>query len=88
LAWTVEFSKSADKALKKLPLTIQTRLVAFIRQRVLSLPDPRLIGKALQGNLAGKWRYRVGDYRLICLIEDQKMVIFVIELGHRSDIYE
>jgi mRNA interferase RelE/StbE len=88
LAWTVEFSKSADKSLKKLPLNIQTRLVAFLRQRVLSLPDPRSIGQALQGGLAGKWRYRVGDYRIICAIEDQKMVILVIELGHRSDIYE
>jgi mRNA interferase RelE/StbE len=52
------------------------------------LPDPRLIGQALQGEFAGKWRYRVGDYRLICSIEDQKMVIQVIELGHRRSVYE
>jgi len=88
LAWTVKFSKSADKALRKLAHPVQVRIVTFLRQRVLSMPDPRSLGQALQGGLAGKWRYRVGDYRLICTIEDQKMVILVIELGHRSDIYE
>jgi mRNA interferase RelE/StbE len=88
LASAVEFSKPADRALRKLPRDVQLRLVAFLRERVLSLSDPRSIGQALQGNFAGKWRYRVGDYRLICTIEDQKMVILVIELGHRRDIYE
>ena len=87
MAWTVEFSKPADKELRKLPQTVQVRITKFLRERVLELPDPRLIGQALQGNLAGKWRYRVGDYRIICKIEDQKMVILVIEIGHRSDIY-
>ena len=87
MAWTVEFSKPADKALQKLPQALQVRLVTFLRERVLSLPDPRLIGQALKGELAGRWRYRIGDYRLICTIEDHKMIILVIELGHRSDIY-
>jgi len=88
LASAVEFSKPADRALRKLPRDVQLRLVDFLRERVLSLSDPRSIGHALQGNFAGKWRYRVGDYRLICTIEDQKMVILVIELGNRRDIYE
>jgi len=88
LAWTFEFSKSADKALRRLPHPVQARIAAFIRQRLMSLPDPRSIGQALHGEWAGKWRYRVGDYRLICKIEDHKMVILVVELGHRSEIYD
>ena len=88
LVWTVEFLKSADKALQKLPRDIQTHITRFLRERVLSLPDPRMIGEALHGDKAGRWRYRVGDYRIICKIEVHKMIILVIELGHRSDIYK
>lgn len=88
LVWTVEFLKSADKTLQKLPRDIQIRITRFLRERVLSLADPRMIGEALQGDKAGRWRYRVSDYRIICKIEDHKMVVLVIELGHRSNIYK
>ena len=88
LVWTVEFTKSADKALQKLPRETQIRIANYLRERILSVPDPRALGQALHGKFSGTWRYRVGDYRIICKIEDHKMVVLVIELGHRSEIYK
>ena len=64
------------------------RIALFLKERVASLEDPRSIGKALQGSLRGTWRYRIGDYRLICKIEDFRVTVVVIEIGHRSDIYD
>ena len=63
------------------------RIRDFLNERVASLDSPRRIGEALVGPLKGFWRYRVGDYRILCRIEDDKLVVLVIEIGHRSDIY-
>ena len=59
----------------------------FLRGRVAELDDPRSLGKPLHASLENYWSYRVGDYRLICEIKDQKLVVLVVEIGHRSDIY-
>jgi mRNA interferase RelE/StbE len=88
LAWTVEYSAKALKSLRKIDKSTQQRIVDFMDKRVASHPHPLTLAKPMVGEWAGKWRYRVGDYRLICSIEDQKMVILVIELGHRSGVYE
>jgi mRNA interferase RelE/StbE len=59
----------------------------FLQERLLASPDPRTLGKALAGEMQGLWRYRIGDYRLICRIDDQTVTILVLEVGHRREIY-
>lgn len=87
MAWAVELLKSAAEDLHKLDPAIQERIRKFLYQRLSRLDNPQQIGKALRGNHAGLWRYRVGDYRLICQIEDTKLTILVIKIGHRKNIY-
>jgi mRNA interferase RelE/StbE len=65
----------------------QNSIQKFVRERLIRTSDPRQWGKALQGEKRGLWRYRVGDYRLICDIQDEKITILVLELGHRNDVY-
>jgi mRNA interferase RelE/StbE len=88
MAWKVEFSIEADRELSKLDKQHARRLLKFLRERVARLEDPRSIGKALQGSRLGEfWRYRVGDYRLICKIEDERLIVLVLRIGHRKEIY-
>ena len=82
----VIFTKASKKQLKKLDSSISKRILDYLEQLEL-LDDPRPRGKALTSNLAGLWRYRVGDYRIFCRIYDDKLVITVIEIAHRSTIY-
>lgn len=89
MAWQIELSPGADKALSKLGIDTQKRIVRFLRERVANMEDPRTTGKALVGpTLAGIWRYRFGDYRILCRIEDEKICIIVIEIGHRREVYK
>lgn len=87
MAWATELTESASDTLDTLDSAIQKRIWKFLDERLSKLDDPRQIGKALKGNHAGLWRYRVGDYRLICQIEDTKLIILVIKIGHRKDVY-
>ncbi|MET1084665.1 MAG: type II toxin-antitoxin system RelE/ParE family toxin [Burkholderiales bacterium] len=87
MAWRIELTASAEKSLSKLDRTAAKRITTFLRERVASADDPRSSGKALAGQLAGLWRYRVGDYRVLCQIEDGKLLILVVTIGHRGDIY-
>jgi len=87
LGWRIEFSDSALKALKKIDKQAAQRILRFIRERILTSDDPRAHGKALQGELRTYWRYRVGDYRLICHIEDNALRILVVRIAHRKDVY-
>ena len=86
MAWKVELSREAQKALGKLGAVPARRIAAGLRQ-IAELDDPRDRGKALTGKLAGHWRYRIGDYRVIAQIEDGRMVIIVIAIGHRREVY-
>lgn len=86
MSWTVELDPAAQRKLRKLDPQVARRLRSALRA-ISSLDDPRVRGKALTGNLAGHWRYRVGDYRIICDIQDEKLVIVALDLGHRRDIY-
>ena len=87
MAWKVEFLESAGQSLAKLGREEQRRIIKFVRERLEGGGNPRRIGKPMQGNHAGRWRYRVGDYRLICNIEDGKLLILVLALGHRREVY-
>ncbi len=86
--WTVEFDDRARRELRKLDPKIQKKILRYLRERVAGCEDPRRFGEALRRNLAGLWRYRVEDYRLICRLEHDRVVVLVLEIGHRSDIYE
>ncbi len=87
MAWTVKLSDDAKRDLQKLDKPIQKRIAAFLLERIQAAENPRASGKALQGNLSGLWRYRVGDYRLLCRVEDEELIVLVIEIGHRREIY-
>jgi len=88
MAWNVELSQRADKELSKLDPQDARRILKFLFERVATLGDPRSIGEALHGSRLGEfWRYRVGDYRLITKIEDDRLLILVLRVGHRSEIY-
>ena len=85
--WKVEFDAAAAKEFKKLDRTVQQRIRRYLRERLMVADDPRQYGKAMRGDKAGLWRYRVGDYRLICAIEDDHFVVLVLRVGHRRDVY-
>jgi len=87
LAWTIRFSDNAKRELQKLDKPLQRRITSFLTNRIQNTLNPRSTGKALQGQLAGYWRYRVGDYRIICQIKDDELLILVIEIGHRKEVY-
>lgn len=86
MTWEIELDIKATKSLNQLDRTIQNRIRRYLKQ-LITQANPRQQGKALTGKYAGLWRYRIGDYRLICHIEDNKLTILVLELGHRKDIY-
>ena len=87
MAWAVELAESAADALDKLDPTTQQRIWRFLRGRLSATDNPRRTGKALTGRYGDLWRYRVGDYRLICRIEDARLVVVVVKIGHRSEVY-
>ena len=88
MGWTVKLSDEAKRDLKKLDKTTQKRITSFLLTRLQNRENPRASGKSLQGNFSGLWRYRVGDFRLLCRIEDGELIILVIEVGHRKEIYK
>jgi mRNA interferase RelE/StbE len=88
LAWLIELDARAEKDLEKLDRQIAKRITKFLRERVAALDDPRSIGEALRGNELGDyWKYRCGDYRIVASIEDASLVVYVVEVGHRREIY-
>jgi mRNA interferase RelE/StbE len=87
LAWTIEFAKTASEQLRKLDKSAARRFLDFIESRIAGLQNPRQSGKALTGPLGGFWRYRVGDFRVICEIQDSRLRILVIQIGNRRDVY-
>ena len=88
MAWTIEFLTSAAKQFKKLDPPIQKRILQYLRERIAEAEDPRQHGKPLSGDQAGRLRYRIGDYRLICQIEDERLTVLVLTVGHRREVYQ
>ncbi len=86
--WTVEFDDRARRELRKLDAKVQENILRYLRERIAGSADPTQFGKPLRMNLAGLWRYRVGDYRLICRIEENRLVVLVLKVGHRREVYE
>ena len=87
MAWQIEFVPAAAKELKKLGKAEAARIFATLETRIASLDDPRAIGSALTGDLGGLWRWRIGDYRIIARIEDERITILIVRVGHRREVY-
>ncbi len=88
MACQIEFDPDALKDLRKIDKPVQVRLVGFLRSRVGALDDPRSIGEALSGQRLGSyWKYRVGDWRIICDIQDQRIVVRVLRMDNRREVY-
>lgn len=87
MAWRVEFIPAAAKELRKLDPQVARRIGEYLKEVVTRCNHPRERGKALTANLTGLWRYRVGDHRVICNIEDDRLVILVVRVPHRRDAY-
>ncbi len=88
MVWQIDVSETAEKQLAKLDRPVAMRIRAFLRERVALLDDPRSIGEALRGSELGEfWKYRVGDWRLICEIRDKQILITVLSLGNRREVY-
>ena len=89
MTWRIDFNKRAARELKKLKKTSPQTGLRIIREleEISEMEDPRSRGKAMTGNYAGYWRYRIGDYRIICDIVDNQLLILALEVGHRREIY-
>ena len=88
MRWTIEFDRRALRDLQQLDRVVQRRILDYLTQRVAPAVSPRMLGEALTSTFAGLWRYRVGDYRVICRIEDERLVVLVVRIGHRRDVYD
>ncbi len=87
MAWRIEIAETARKELRKLDRVAAKRILDYLEREVAVGDDPRRLGKALKGPLGAFWRYRVGDYRVICEIEDSVLRVLVVRIGHRREIY-
>jgi mRNA interferase RelE/StbE len=87
LVWTIELTSTATRQLAELDKAVAQRIRRFLQQRIAPLEDPRILGQKLHGKLEEFWKYRVGDYRIIARIEDDRLVVLVIQIGHRREIY-
>ena len=88
MSWTVRISNFAERQLRKLDRPVQRRILDWLNDRIEGCKNPRHFGEPLKGGHAGFWRYRVGDYRILCDIQDQEIVVLVFTIGHRRDIYK
>lgn len=88
MSWTVKFNNIAEKQLIKLDKPVQRRIVEYLEERIENCKNPKHFGEPLKANKSGLWRYRVGDYRIICEIRETELVILALAIGHRREIYK
>lgn len=88
MTWNVKITSEAKSELKKIGKSDAQRILAFLFDRIQNRENPREIGKPLKGIFHEFWRYRVGDYRILCRIEDETITVFVVHCGHRSEVYK
>ena len=86
--WRVEFVEDAARNLRKLGTEAERTILRYLRQRIATAEDPRRFGRALTSDMQGIWRYRVGDYRIVAAIEDDRFVVLVVTVGHRREVYD
>jgi mRNA interferase RelE/StbE len=87
LAWTIDFAETAKKQLRKLDPQSARRILDYLDERIANSQNPRDSGKALTGPLGSFWRYRVGEYRIICDIQDGRLRVLVVQIGNRKEVY-
>lgn len=88
LAWTIEWDKRAVKELKKLKPQAKRDIIDYLNMHVSGAKNPKKVGKPLKGEMAGLWRYRIGNYRVICHFEDKRCVVLVLRVAHRQSAYQ
>lgn len=89
MAWQIRFTAQADKAMSKQDAQVNRRIINFLEERIANLDDPRSVGEALKGSRLGEfWKYRVGDWRIICDIQDEALVILALNIGNRREVYK
>ena len=88
MAWIINIDERAKKELKKLGATAAKEILDYLSERIAPSENPRAYGAALRFDLSGYWKYRVGDYRIVCKIEDTALTVLVVHVGHRRDVYE
>ena len=88
MTWTIEWDDRARRELRRLDKQVQRNILKYFSERIANNEDPRRFGKGLRHELQGLWRYRIGDYRAICHIEDDRLVVLVLEVGHRRQVYQ
>ncbi len=88
MGWAYRFDERALKELCKFGKQAQRDIIGYLDERVAGEGDPRRFGRGLKADLAGLWRYRVGDYRILCQIQDGELLVLVVAVGHRRDVYE
>ena len=88
MTWTIEWDERAFKEFKSLDKKAQKDILRYLKERIASDEDPKRFGKPLSHDLTGLWKYRLGDYRIICRIEDHKLVVFIVRVRHRKDAYK
>jgi len=87
LAWAIEFDLDAAEEFRKLDRTVQLAIRRYLRERIATDDDPRRFGKPLIADKSGLWRYRIGDFRLVCRLEHERLVVLVLAVGHRKEVY-
>ena len=88
MSWVYRFDERALKELRKLGKQAQREIIGYLDERITGTDDPRRFGKGLKADLAGLWRYRVGDYRILCQIKDGELIVLVVAVGHRRNVYQ
>ena len=88
MRWTYSFDARALHELKKLDRQAQQDIIAYLDKRIATPQDPRRFGKPLRAEFAGLWRYRVRDYRLLCQLKDAVLLVLVVSVGHRKNVYD
>lgn len=88
MMYKIEFDPKVRKQLKKLDKSISSKIIRWLYANVDGTSLPRLHGKALTGDLAGLWRYRIGDYRVVCDIQDEKLIVLAVHIAHRKQVYK
>ena len=87
MSWTYDFTRRARDELAELDKVVRERIKKYLKW-LIELPNPKLRGKQLKGDLSEFWRYTVGDYRIVCSIEEDKLLVLVVKIGHRKEVYK